>query len=310
MPVAVRKARKSCQREQDRLNNTVLTARIYTATGKHSQAGALLDTLLESTDKEQYKDIYADALFASAENNKLLKQYATALKQAEQSLEIRRKVHKSTSSKIVDSVNQCNEINKLIKRKNKMKPCKAAYKIVRDGDNEIFKGFGFRHLSDATQYYVHPDNQSYKGTTTLCQPIGEAVMLLTDFVISITEDAGTNGDICYSDTATQIYLDMPVQAEWHANNITSVYRYRAMLDNSSVRVGAYDADDNYIVSNPVSFTETFKIIPVLVLLLAQKILTDNAYKNAFLGFCDFPDAATFVNIHEDFYQSYKTMTIR
>lgn len=110
------KLEKSCQREQDRLNNTVLTARIYTATGKHSQAGALLDTLLESTDKEQYKDIYADALFASAENNKLLKQYATALKQAEQSLEIRRKVYKSTSSKIVDSVNQCNEINKLIKK--------------------------------------------------------------------------------------------------------------------------------------------------------------------------------------------------
>jgi hypothetical protein len=71
-----------------------------------------------------------------------------------------------------------------------MKPCKAAYKIVRDGDNEIFKGFGFRHLSDATQYYVHPDNQSYKNTTTLCQPIGEAVMLLTDFVISITEMQG------------------------------------------------------------------------------------------------------------------------
>jgi hypothetical protein len=46
-----------------------------------------------------------------------------------------------------------------------MKPCKAAYKIVRDGDNEIFKGFGFRHLSDATQYYVHPDNQSYKNTS-------------------------------------------------------------------------------------------------------------------------------------------------
>jgi hypothetical protein len=38
------------------------------------------------------------------------------LKQAEQSLEIRRKVYKSTSSKIVDSVNQCNEINKLIKK--------------------------------------------------------------------------------------------------------------------------------------------------------------------------------------------------
>ena len=53
-----------------------------------------------------------------------------------------------------------------------MKPCKYAYKLVRDSSSEIFKGFGFKHLSDATQYYVHPNNQSYKGTTTLFQPIG------------------------------------------------------------------------------------------------------------------------------------------
>lgn len=54
---------------------------------------------------------------------------------------------------------------------------KTAYKVVRENSSEIYKGFGFKHLSDATQYYVHPDNQSYKGTTTLCQPIGEAVIL-------------------------------------------------------------------------------------------------------------------------------------
>ena len=66
-----------------------------------------------------------------------------------------------------------------------MKPCKAAYKIVRDNSSEIFKGFGFKHLSDATQYYVHPNNQSYKGTTTLCQPIGEAVMLMADFITAL-----------------------------------------------------------------------------------------------------------------------------
>lgn len=54
---------------------------------------------------------------------------------------------------------------------------KTAYKVVRENSSEIYRGFGFKHLSDATQYYVHPDNQSCKGTTTLCQPIGEAVIL-------------------------------------------------------------------------------------------------------------------------------------
>lgn len=108
------KLEKSCQREQDRLNNTVLTARIYTATGKHSQAGALLDTLLESTDKEQYKDIYADALFASAENYIALKRYQKAYKHAKQSLEIRTAIHKGTHTKVADSINQCKDIKRLI----------------------------------------------------------------------------------------------------------------------------------------------------------------------------------------------------
>lgn len=80
-----------------------------------------------------------------------------------------------------------------------MKPCKYAYKNVRDSSSEIFKGFGFRHLSDATQYYVHQNNQSYKGTTTLCQPIGEAVMLMADLIFALTEDGKTTGDILYDE---------------------------------------------------------------------------------------------------------------
>lgn len=59
-----------------------------------------------------------------------------------------------------------------------MKPCKAAYKMARDNDNEIYKGFGFKHLSDATAYYVHRNNESYKGTTTLCQTIGESITFI------------------------------------------------------------------------------------------------------------------------------------
>lgn len=106
----------NCQCENEKITNNILTARIYTNTENFEQSVQLLNTLLESIDKEQYKKKYADAMFAAAENNKLLKQYATALIQAEQSLEIRKKVCKSTGSDIVDSVNQCNEINKLIKK--------------------------------------------------------------------------------------------------------------------------------------------------------------------------------------------------
>lgn len=108
------KLSENCQREQDRLNNKILTARIYTATGEHSKASALLDTLLESIDKEQFKDIYADALFASAENYIALKRYQEAYKHAKQSLEIRTAIHKSAHTKVVDSTNQCKDIKRLI----------------------------------------------------------------------------------------------------------------------------------------------------------------------------------------------------
>lgn len=187
-----------------------------------------------------------------------------------------------------------------------MKPCKYAYKQVRDGSSEIFKGFGFKHLSDATQYYVHPNNQSYKGTTTLCQPIGEAVMLMAEQIFAITEEGKTKGDILYDDEARNVYFDISVPEEWRANNITVAFSYRAYLDSaSSLRIGAYDADGKYIVSNPMLFTESWKMLPVLAVLIAQYILVNDDYCKMFMKFSDLPDAETFVNVHEDFYQAYK-----
>lgn len=187
-----------------------------------------------------------------------------------------------------------------------MKPCKASYKIVRDNDSEIFKGFGFKHLSDATQYYVHPNNQSYKGTTTLCQPIGEAVMLMADLVTSFVTDKNASGDILYDDDAHNIYMDIPIPEEWRTNGIINAYSYRAYLDGaSSLRVSAYDGNGQFIAGNPMLFTETFKLIPVLAVLIAQMMLTDDDYGNTFMEFADLPDAESFVNVHEDFYQAYK-----
>lgn len=187
-----------------------------------------------------------------------------------------------------------------------MKPCKYAYKQVRDGSSEIFKGFGFRHLSDATQYYVHPNNQSYKGTTTLCQPIGEAVMLMADFIFSVLENGDMSGDILYNDGAGNVFIDLTVPEEWRTNNVTGAYRYKAYLDGtSSLRTGAYDENGKFIAADTMIFTEAQKLLPVLAVLIAQYILTDDDYCKAFMEFTELPDAESFVNIHEDFYQAYK-----
>ena len=83
---------------------------------------------------------------------------------------------------------------------------KISYKTVRENSDVIFKGFGFRHLSDATQYYVHPDNQSYRGTTTLCQPIGEAVILFTSLLTSIMAGKGF-GDYYFNDNRSSACLE-------------------------------------------------------------------------------------------------------
>lgn len=78
-----------------------------------------------------------------------------------------------------------------------MQPCELAYRIVRKDNSEIFKGFGFKHLSNVTQYYVHPNNQSPSVTTTLCQPIGESIMLMNDLMDSFINDGNAAGDIKY-----------------------------------------------------------------------------------------------------------------
>lgn len=101
-----------------------------------------------------------------------------------------------------------------------MKIFKDAYKIVRDNSDEIYKGFGFRHLSDATQYYVHPNNQSYRGTTILCQPIGEGITLFALLLKSLlTEENEILGDILVNSNKSKLYFKMKFPRDWKENGI-------------------------------------------------------------------------------------------
>lgn len=97
---------------------------------------------------------------------------------------------------------------------------KDAYKIVRENSDEIYKGFGFRHLSDATQYYVHPNNQSYRGTTTLCQPIGEGITLFSLVLRSlVTDEDEITGDILVNSDNSKLYFKVTFPEDWKDNEI-------------------------------------------------------------------------------------------
>ncbi len=128
-----------------------------------------------------------------------------------------------------------------------MKPFKAAYKIVRENDNEIYKGFGFKHLSDATAYYVHRNNESFKGTTTLCQSIGEAVIFLAEYLSDILKSAKTGGEILTDSDGNIVWLDLPVRVDWRGNGVTDVFCYHVVMDQTKyIMVCPLDQNGRYL----------------------------------------------------------------
>lgn len=151
---------------------------------------------------------------------------------------------------------------------------KTAYKVKRENSEEIYKGFGFRHLSDVTQYYVHPNNQSYDGTTTLCQPIGEAISLFSLLLLSISEqDSGIKGDIWLNDEKDTAFIYISLSDDWRSNGVveSKIYSYRALCDNDNIIISAYDEYDNFIEGNMEQLKPLYKLLPLFTVLLAKEI---------------------------------------
>lgn len=183
---------------------------------------------------------------------------------------------------------------------------KTSYKVVRKNSDEIYKGFGFKHLSDATQYYVHPDNQSYKGTTTLCQPIGESVILFAALLQSI-EKGSAIGDYYVSDDRETVYLEIAVPEDYRVNGVAEpdIYTYRAVTRGYDVSVAAYDQLDRWIPGDMEHLHPLYKLLPAFMVLLAHEVETVPEFRTIMESFVESPVADTFVNVHEDFYQNHK-----
>ena len=183
---------------------------------------------------------------------------------------------------------------------------KESYKIVRENSDEIYRGFGFRHLSDATQYYVHPDNQSYKGTTTLCQPIGESIILFTRMLIEIRK-GNKIGDYYVSDDRETLFLELNVPDDYRDNGVVAknIYRYSAVSRGKQVTIAAYNKNDALLKGDIDDLNAQYKLLPVFMVLLACEMETNPDFRTMVEGFVDSPVVDEFVNIHEDFYQKHK-----
>ena len=185
---------------------------------------------------------------------------------------------------------------------------KEAYKITRPNGKEIYKGFGFKHHSDVTQYYVHPNNQSAYGTTTLCQSIGEAVILFSMLMKGITINKSEQiGDYYFNDDKSSFFLELKIPAEMGNAGIVSkdVVAYKSYLNGNTISFGAFKKDGIFIEDELEPFTSLYKLLPCFLVLLAKEMETNPDFFSLVENFLESPTADIFVNINEDFYQNHK-----
>ncbi|MDO5100311.1 MAG: AAA family ATPase [Eubacteriales bacterium] len=193
-----------------------------------------------------------------------------------------------------------------LKAAQTLKAFKVAYKVVRDQSKEIYKGFGLKHLSDVTQYYVHPDNESFKGTTTLCQPIGEAVILFAQMLQEIAAGE-VIGDYAVNDSRDIVCLEIQIPTDYHTNHVVpaEVVYYRAIAKGDRVSIAAYDQYGRWIDGDMSHLRPLYKLLPFFMVILARTIELEPDYRRIMEHFIEKPAADVFVNLHEDFYQMHK-----
>ncbi len=180
---------------------------------------------------------------------------------------------------------------------------KIAFKVVRNNSKVIYKGFGFKHLSDATQYYVHPDNQSYKGKTTLCQPIGEAVILFSSMlsaIMNVGKTDGTSeksadtqkpfGDYLTSPHKNEFLLEVNVPEDYRANKTleSEIFSYKAHLKDENLTVAAFDKNGKLINGNMEHIHLLYKLLPAFCIMCAREMERSNHYRDIMEKFIESP----------------------
>ena len=184
---------------------------------------------------------------------------------------------------------------------------KEAFKIHRYKGKEIYKGFGFKHLSDVTQYYVHRNNQSDTGTTSLCQSIGESVVLFSLMLSGIIKGDEKIGDYYYDNNRKYYAVKINIPEDWHISGVIdkNIKGYYAFNNDEDITFHAFAKDGSGISDKLMPLDNLYKLLPCFLVLLAKEMELNKDFSLLINNFIESPAADIFINICEDFYQNHK-----
>ncbi|MBQ9273265.1 MAG: AAA family ATPase [Succinivibrio sp.] len=182
---------------------------------------------------------------------------------------------------------------------------KMAFSEVRESSDEIYGAFGFRHLMDATSYYVHPDNRSKRAKTSLSQPLGEAIALMQHLYRASTGQTSW-GDFL-STPGGIAYLNVKFPADYFERGVIDrrVASCRASCCANIVTIALYDQHGDFINVPLMPLSAMGKYLALYALLFCQEIRIHRDYRHLAGQYFEHPSADLFVKLHEDLYQNHK-----
>ncbi len=120
-------------------------------------------------------------------------------------------------------------------------------------------------------------------------------------------DGAVNGDYFVSDDGSQVFFQIEIPDDWRQYGVVepNIHRYEALLDDDEITIAAYDSMGRWIDGNMEHLHSLYKLLPCFCVLLARECRQDSDYSSMLLNFTASPAADSFVNLHEDFYQTHK-----
>lgn len=184
-----------------------------------------------------------------------------------------------------------------------IKPFKESFKAHRQ-DTEIFQGFGLQFRDNVTEYFVHPDNESYQNHTHISQAIGEAVNLFCENIKNSKENKETFIRVSANrkNTINSIKAEIKIPCSWNSI-INSVSKYIISLENNNIFLSIFDKESNFFI--PDLDSPVYEYIPIFIVILIESYLILSDEYHLVNEYIENKNIKNFVTLCETFYQNHK-----
>lgn len=84
-----------------------------------------------------------------------------------------------------------------------------------------------------------------------------------------------------------------------------IYSYKALFNEETIRIAAYDINNEYIRGDMEHLRQLYKLLPSIAVIIAKESIFNEDYSKLFNEYIKNPSVDIFVNLHEDVYQNHK-----